>query len=91
MTFLNDNFSCTKLCFHTAYRSLVSSGSVEGISESAQLLSKMMTDNHHICQDTTNPIYSKNPLTRNPFLKISLFGFLYKDAISRNSLKCFLI
>ena len=37
--------------------------------------------------------YIKNLLVRNPvvFFLISLFCFLYKDAISRNSLKYFLI
>ena len=35
--------------------------------------------------------YGRNLLVRNPFLKISMFCFLYKGAISRNSLKCFLI
>ena len=35
-------------------------------------------------------LYSKNPLIRNPFLKISLFCFLYKGAISRNSPFCLL-
>ena len=33
--------------------------------------------------------YSKKPLIRNPVLEISLFCFLYKGAISRNSLKRF--
>ena len=34
--------------------------------------------------------YSKNLLVRNPVLEISLFCFLYKGALSRNSLKSFL-
>ena len=30
----------------------------------------------------TGKLYGKNPLIRNPFLKISLFCFLYKGAVS---------
>ena len=36
--------------------------------------------------DKNDLFYSKNPLIRKPFLKISLFCFLYKGVISRNSL-----
>ena len=40
---------------------------------------------YHIDSD-----YNKNPLKRNSVLEISLFCFLYKGAITKNSLKTFL-
>ena len=86
------------VAFYDVNRVMARAGTARGTSgiitfgkkEPEATLSISKAEEWHVSPNTCvleiqRPKYSKYPLS-----KISMFNFLYKDAISRNSLKCFL-